>query len=53
MLAHEGGYSNQPADPGWVTLKGVTQRVYHAYRRSKGFAPRPVMGVKILCPTFL
>lgn len=34
-LAHEGGYVNHPKDPGGPTMKGVTQRVYDAYRRNK------------------
>ncbi|MDG4900564.1 MULTISPECIES: glycoside hydrolase family 108 protein [unclassified Mesorhizobium] len=42
VLGHEGGYSNHPADPGGATMKGVTQRVYDAYRRSKGLAVRSV-----------
>jgi lysozyme family protein len=42
VLAHEGGYSNHPADPGGPTNKGVTQRVYDAYRRGKGQAVRSV-----------
>jgi len=45
VLAHEGGYSNHPADPGGATMKGVTQRVYDAYRGSKGLAPRPVKSI--------
>ncbi|RWD71661.1 glycoside hydrolase family 108 protein [Mesorhizobium sp.] len=45
VLAHEGGYSNHPSDPGGVTMKGVTQRVYDAYRRSKGLATRSVKGI--------
>jgi len=42
VLAHEGGYSNHPADPGGVTLEGVTQTVYDEYRRSKGL-PREAL----------
>jgi len=42
VLAHEGGYSNHPADPGGVTLEGVTQAVYDDYRRSKGL-PREAL----------
>lgn len=42
VLAHEGGYSNHPADPGGPTNKGVTQRVYDAYGRGKGQAVRSV-----------
>lgn len=48
VLAHEGGYSNHPADPGGATMKGVTQRVYDAYRRSKGLATRSVKGITSL-----
>jgi lysozyme family protein len=36
VLVHEGGYSNHPKDPGGATMKGVTQRVYDAYRRNAG-----------------
>ncbi|PBC02747.1 glycoside hydrolase family 108 protein [Mesorhizobium sp. WSM3860] len=45
VLAHEGGYSNHPADPGGATMKGITQRIYDAYRRSKGLALRSVKGI--------
>lgn len=33
VLAHEGGYVNHPKDPGGATNRGVTQRVYDAWRR--------------------
>jgi lysozyme family protein len=36
VLVHEGGYSNHPRDPGGATMKGVTQRVYDAYRKNAG-----------------
>lgn len=36
VLKREGGFSNNPNDPGGATMQGVTQRVYDAYRRSKG-----------------
>lgn len=42
VLVHEGGYSNNPHDPGGATMKGVTQRVYDDYRDSKGLAHRSV-----------
>jgi len=45
VLAHEGGYSNHPADPGGATMKGVTQRVYDGYRKGKGLAVRSVKGI--------
>ena len=34
-LKWEGGYSNDPVDPGGATYKGVIQRTYDAYRDSK------------------
>ena len=40
--AHEGGYVNHPRDPGGETNKGVTKRVYDAYRRRAGLVPRSV-----------
>ena len=40
VLAHEGGYSNHPQDPGGVTLEGVIQRVYDGYRRRRGVPTR-------------
>lgn len=36
VLLYEGGFSNSPHDPGGTTMRGVTQRVYDAYRSSKG-----------------
>jgi lysozyme family protein len=42
VLIWEGGYSNHPADPGGATMRGVTQRVYDAFRRSHGVATRSV-----------
>lgn len=42
VLAHEGGWVNHPADPGGVTLEGVIQRTYDAYRRRKGLSLRPL-----------
>lgn len=42
VLKHEGGYSNHPRDPGGATMRGVTQRVYNAYRRRRGQEMRPV-----------
>lgn len=45
VLAHEGGYVNHPKDPGGPTNKGVTQRVYDAYRRGKGLGARSVQQI--------
>lgn len=46
VLRHEGGYSNHPDDPGGPTMKGVIQRVYDAWRRSRGLAVRPVREIE-------
>lgn len=32
VLAREGGYVNDPNDPGGATNRGITQRTYNAYR---------------------
>lgn len=42
VLAHEGGWSSHPADPGGDTMRGITQAVYDATRQSRGLAPRSV-----------
>jgi lysozyme family protein len=42
VLKWEGGFVNNPADPGGATNKGITQGVYDAWRRSKGLKPRSV-----------
>lgn len=42
VLAHEGGYVNNPKDPGGETNKGVTKAVYDAYRLRKGLPKRSV-----------
>lgn len=42
VLRHEGGYVNHPSDPGGPTNKGVTQRVYDAYRLNKGLHTQSV-----------
>lgn len=42
ILQEEGGWSNNPKDPGGATMKGVTQRVYDAFRRRLGQALRTV-----------
>jgi lysozyme family protein len=42
LLVHEGGYVNHPKDPGGPTNKGVTQRVYDAYRSRSGLDRRSV-----------
>ena len=46
VLQHEGGYVNDPQDPGGATNRGVTQTVYDDYRRGKGLAPRSVRQIE-------
>ncbi|RWM00827.1 MAG: hypothetical protein EOR68_10520 [Mesorhizobium sp.] len=41
VLAREGGYSNNPADPSGVTMKGVTQR-----QKEQGLALLSVKGIR-------
>jgi len=45
VLVHEGGYSNNPADPGGKTMRGITQRVYDAFRSKRGLAQRTVKAI--------
>lgn len=44
-LAYEGGWSNNPNDPGGATMKGVTQGTYNAFRRGKGQASKSVRDI--------
>lgn len=39
-------YADDPHDPGGPTMVGVIQRVYDAWRRNQGLAPRPVRGIE-------
>lgn len=48
ILAREGGYTNDPSDPGGATNYGVTTNVYNAYRKSKN---QPVQSVKDISHT--
>ena len=43
VLKWEGGFTNHPKDPGGATNKGITQRVYDSYKKSK---KHPVVCVK-------
>jgi len=43
VLMHEGGYVNDPQDPGGETNRGITKRVYDAYRQRMRL---PVQSVK-------
>ena len=42
VLAHEGGFSNHPRDPGGPTLQGIIQREYDNDRHSRGLPTRPL-----------
>jgi len=42
VLAHEGGFVDHPKDPGGPTNKGITQKVYDAYRVNLGLPKRSV-----------
>ncbi len=46
-LKWEGGYSNNPHDPGGATMHGVTKRVYDAFRHRNGL---PVRDVREITP---
>lgn len=45
VLQFEGGWSNNPKDPGGATMKGVTQAVYSAFRRAIGKLAVSVRGI--------
>ncbi|HXV83035.1 MAG TPA: glycosyl hydrolase 108 family protein [Candidatus Binatia bacterium] len=42
ILRWEGGFVDHPNDPGGRTNKGVTQKVYNAWRRRQGLSQRDV-----------
>lgn len=42
VLLHEGGYVNNPHDPGGATNRGVTQAVYDDWRLDRKLTPRSV-----------
>ncbi len=44
-LQWEGGFVNDPDDPGGATNMGVTQKVYDAYRKSKKLAAQTVKSI--------
>lgn len=44
-LVYEGGFANNPKDPGGRTMKGVTQRTFDAYLKSKGSPSRDVKSI--------
>lgn len=45
-LKWEGGYSNHPDDPGGPTMRGIIQREYDAWRRTRGLPTRPVQQIE-------
>jgi lysozyme family protein len=45
VLVSEGGYVNDPRDPGGATNKGITQNVYNAYRERHHLPMVPVRGI--------
>lgn len=44
-LSWEGGYSNDPADPGHMTMRGITQDVFNVYLDSQFLPRRPVLEI--------
>jgi len=45
VLKFEGGYSNDPDDPGGATNMGVTQSTYDSFRKSWGLPTSPVKDI--------
>ena len=43
VLKWEGGLSNDPADRGGLTNRGITQATYDRYRKAKGLPLQPVV----------
>lgn len=46
VLKHEGGFVNDPHDPGGATNKGITQAVYDGYRIRKKLSKRSVREIE-------
>lgn len=45
ILRWEGGFVDDPADPGGRTNKGITQKVYDGWRRRQGLATQDVKSI--------
>lgn len=48
VLLHEGGYVNDPRDPGGATNKGITQEVYDHWRQKENLPIRSVRHINNL-----
>ena len=46
VLPAEGGYVDNPADPGGATNHGITQATYSRYLKSKGLSDRSVKDIE-------
>ena len=44
-LKEEGGFSNNPHDPGGATMEGITQREYNVYRQGEHMSLQSVRGM--------
>lgn len=42
ILVYEGGYSDNPKDPGGATMKGITQATFNSWNARHGVAQAPV-----------
>lgn len=47
VLAREGGYVHDPADPGGATNQGITQRTYDAWQDAHGFPRQDVQSIPL------
>jgi lysozyme family protein len=47
VLEYEGGFSNDPHDPGGATMWGIIQREYDTYRKAKRELPQSVSHISI------
>jgi len=47
VLAREGGYTNDPTDPGGATNQGITQRVYDAWQDAHGLLHQDVRDIPL------
>ena len=45
VLVYEGGYANNPKDPGGATMRGITQSTYNSWRARHGEPSAPVKSI--------